>query len=92
MRPMADHDIIIMGGGISGSMAAIAAGRLGAKVLLIEQRPEALSEFRLEDGGELLEQVLQCDQTGDPAVLVHDDGKRLLARAETVEQIHTVST
>jgi len=31
------NDIIVVGGGISGSMAAIAAARLGAKVLIVEQ-------------------------------------------------------
>ena len=31
------YDIIVVGGGISGSMAAIAAGRDGANVLLVEQ-------------------------------------------------------
>lgn len=31
------YDIVIMGGGVSGSVAAIAAGRAGAKVLLIEE-------------------------------------------------------
>lgn len=31
------YDVIVAGGGVSGSAAAIAAGRLGAKVLVIEQ-------------------------------------------------------
>lgn len=34
---MKNNDIIVVGGGISGSMAAIAAARLGAKVLIVEQ-------------------------------------------------------
>lgn len=32
-----EYDVIVVGGGVSGSHAAIAAGRTGAKVLLIEQ-------------------------------------------------------
>ena len=31
------YDVIVVGGGVSGSHAAIAAGRTGVKVLLIEQ-------------------------------------------------------
>lgn len=31
------YDVIVVGGGTAGSMAAIAAGRMGAKTLLIEQ-------------------------------------------------------
>lgn len=31
-----DFDVVVMGGGVSGSVAAIAAGRAGARVLLIE--------------------------------------------------------
>jgi hypothetical protein len=33
---MEKYDVVICGGGISGSMAAVSAGRLGARVLLIE--------------------------------------------------------
>lgn len=31
------YDVIVAGGGVSGSAAAIAAGRMGAKVLIVEQ-------------------------------------------------------
>ncbi len=32
-----NYDVVVMGGGVSGSVAAIAAGRAGAKVLLVEE-------------------------------------------------------
>ena len=32
------YDIIVVGGGISGAIASIAAARLGSKVLIVEQR------------------------------------------------------
>lgn len=31
------YDVIVAGGGVSGTVAAIAAGRMGAKVLILEQ-------------------------------------------------------
>ena len=31
------YDVVVIGGGIGGSMAAVAAGRAGAKVLLVER-------------------------------------------------------
>ncbi len=31
------YDVVIAGGGVSGAVAAIAAGRCGAKTLVIEQ-------------------------------------------------------
>jgi hypothetical protein len=37
-NPENGHDLIILGGGVSGAVAAIAAARAGAKVLLIEEQ------------------------------------------------------
>ena len=37
MRCMDAYDVIVCGAGIAGSMAAVAAGRMGAKVLVIEE-------------------------------------------------------
>jgi hypothetical protein len=37
MKTMFDYDVIVIGGGPAGAMAAIAAGRNGAKTLLAEQ-------------------------------------------------------
>ncbi len=37
IKQIKEYDIVIIGGGVSGSHAAIAAGREGAKVLLVEQ-------------------------------------------------------
>ena len=37
MRCIDAYDVIVCGAGIAGSMAAVAAGRMGAKVLVIEE-------------------------------------------------------
>jgi len=38
VTPGAEHDVVVMGGGVSGSVAAISAARAGARVLLIEEQ------------------------------------------------------
>lgn len=38
IHPTNHYDLIVVGGGVSGSVAAIAAGRAGAKVLIIEEQ------------------------------------------------------
>ena len=50
-----DTDIAIVGGGLSGTIAAIALARTGAKVTLIDRNEVAPPEFRVEKlGGEQL--------------------------------------
>ena len=56
MRHLTHHvDFCIVGGGLSGMCAAIAAARHGAKVLLMQDRPvlggNASSEIRMQVGG-----------------------------------------
>jgi len=50
-----DTDIAIVGGGLSGTIAAIALARTGARVTLIDRNEVATPEFRVEKlGGEQL--------------------------------------
>ena len=50
-----ERDIVVAGGGMAGVCAAIAAGRHGAKVILIQDRPvlggNSSSEIRMTIGG-----------------------------------------
>ena len=51
----ADTDIAIVGGGLSGTIAAIVLARAGARVTLIDRNEVAPPEFRVEKlGGEQL--------------------------------------
>ena len=38
IRMTDEYDVVVAGGGVAGLAAAIAAGRLGAKVLLVERK------------------------------------------------------
>lgn len=45
------YDVIVVGGGASGMMAAGRAGELGRKVLLIEKNPELGQKLKITGGG-----------------------------------------
>ncbi len=57
-------DVLVIGGGIAGLQAARAAGRTGAKVLLIEQTPHwggrALKDEQMVNGGPVDKFVDEC--------------------------------
>jgi hypothetical protein len=52
-----EFDVAVVGGGISGTAAAVAAARLGCKVALIQDRPvlggNASAEVRVHTGGQM---------------------------------------
>ncbi len=52
-----EFDTVVVGGGIAGTSAAIAAARLGCKVALVQDRPvlggNASSEIRVHTGGQV---------------------------------------
>lgn len=74
-----DSDIIIVGGGASGLMAGIAAGRAGAPVLILEQKEKAGKKIYATGNGRCnftnLVQNRSCYRGGDP-----DFGVRALQR------------
>ncbi|MCX7044169.1 MAG: FAD-dependent oxidoreductase [Candidatus Sumerlaeota bacterium] len=39
IKDMGEHDVVVIGGGLAGCTAAVAAARLGARVALIQDRP-----------------------------------------------------
>ena len=44
-KPARNYDVIVVGGGHAGTEAAAAAARMGAKVLLLTQRPDMIGEL-----------------------------------------------
>jgi len=48
---MTYHDVIILGAGAAGLMCAIAAGRRGRRVLLLDHAPEAGRKILISGGG-----------------------------------------
>ncbi len=49
--PMSEHDVIILGAGAAGLMAAIAAGKRGRRVLLLDHVAEAGAKILISGGG-----------------------------------------
>jgi len=39
LKPMGDYDVVVVGGGLAGCMAAVSSARLGARTVLIQNRP-----------------------------------------------------
>ncbi|MBI1252150.1 MAG: FAD-dependent oxidoreductase [Alphaproteobacteria bacterium] len=70
------YDVIVVGGGISGCAAALAAARLGQRVALIHDRPVLGGNASIEIGlmprgaqGALLKELSERDAHGDIAAL-----------------------
>jgi pimeloyl-ACP methyl ester carboxylesterase len=65
-------DVIVVGGGIAGAAAALAAARLGERVALVQDRPFLGGNASVEIGlsprgitGPLIDELSQRDSTGD---------------------------
>jgi len=62
------HDVVVVGGGLAGSAAAIAAAREGCSVVLIQDRPvlggNASSEIDVPPGGDSSKEPLDPSETG----------------------------
>ena len=68
VEKMQPHDIVVVGGGLAGSAAAIAAARHGCSVVLIQDRPvlggNASSEIDVAPGGDMSNEPLDPLETG----------------------------
>jgi len=62
------HDVVVVGGGLAGSAAAVAAARYGCSVALIQDRPvlggNASSEIDVPPGGDSSNEPLDPHETG----------------------------
>jgi len=62
------HDVVVVGGGLAGSAAAVAAARHGCSVVLIQDRPvlggNASSEIDVAPGGDSSKEPLDPSETG----------------------------
>jgi 2-polyprenyl-6-methoxyphenol hydroxylase-like FAD-dependent oxidoreductase len=47
-RGVRDVDVVVVGGGLSGSLAAVVLGRAGHRVVLVDRHAEYPAEFRVE--------------------------------------------
>ncbi|MGH3402398.1 MAG: FAD-dependent oxidoreductase [Streptosporangiaceae bacterium] len=71
-----DFDVIVVGGGVTGSAAALAAARLGCRVALLQDRPYLGGNASLEVGltprgerGPLVDELSQRTEDGDLVAL-----------------------
>lgn len=62
------YDTVVVGGGLAGTMAAIASARMGAKTVLIQNRPvlggNASTEILVEPQGDTTREPLDPGETG----------------------------
>lgn len=97
-RDAGAFDLVVVGGGMAGTTAAVSAARLGLKVALIQDRPQLggnnSSEVRVALGGDIYQQpypalggiVAELDSgrkgNAQPAAAYDDEKKLALVRAE----------
>jgi len=68
LQRMGPYDTVVIGGGLAGTMAAVASARLGAKTALIQGRPvlggNASTEILVEPQGDTTREPLDPGETG----------------------------
>src|SRR3546814_18109592 len=60
MTVLRNFDVIVLGAGAAGLMAAIEAGRRGRRVLLLEKSARPAEKIRISDGGRCNFTNLHC--------------------------------
>ena len=89
-----EFDVVVVGGGIAGTSAAVAAARLGCRVALVQDRPvlggNASSEIRVHTGGDTGPNIVgeinaqyNAEAGAEPhPTLTFDDRRLAIVRAE----------
>jgi len=89
-----EFDVVVVGGGIAGTSAAVAAARLGCRVALVQDRPvlggNASSEIRVHTGGDPGPNIVseinapyRAEAGAEPHPALRYDARRLaIVRAE----------